>query len=54
MLKKALVLSVLIVVALATNGTNPVSAIAVLTQDLRPLPIGAVHSRLVGSGGRSW
>jgi DUF4097 and DUF4098 domain-containing protein YvlB len=38
MLKKALVISVLIVVALATNGTIPVSAIAVLTQDLRPLP----------------
>jgi len=38
MLKKALVMSVLIVVALATNGTRPASAIAVLTQDLRPLP----------------
>jgi DUF4097 and DUF4098 domain-containing protein YvlB len=38
MLKKALITGVLIVLALATNGTRPASAVSVLTQDHRPLP----------------
>lgn len=38
MLKRALITAVLILVALAGNGTSPAAALSFVTQDLRPLP----------------
>jgi len=48
MLRKALITSVLIVVALATNGTRRASAIAVQGQDLRPVSSVRTTSDITG------
>jgi len=48
MLTRALITAVLIGIALVSNGAQPASALAIWTQDMRPLP--AVPSTLDSTG----